>query len=127
MVENILIEQARFDIREGKLEEVKAAMKKAVELIKAKEPRIIFYNVYINEDGMQLTVLQAHPDSASVEFHGEVTEPIFTKMAKECITLVRFDIYGTPSQSLLDMLQHPVITRGVTAAAHELSAGFSRF
>jgi hypothetical protein len=44
------------------------------------EPRIIFYNAYINEDGTQLTVLQAHPDSASVEVHIEVTEPTFTKM-----------------------------------------------
>jgi quinol monooxygenase YgiN len=57
MSENILIEEARFDIREGKLEEVMAAMKEVVELIKAKEPWISFYNVYINGDGMQEMLL----------------------------------------------------------------------
>jgi hypothetical protein len=126
MTENILIEEARSDIREGKLEDVKAAMNEVVELIKAKEPRIIFYNAYINENGTQLTVLQAHPDSASVEFHIEVTEPAFSKMAK-CITLSSLDIYGTPSQSLLDKLQRTELTSRVTVVGHELSAGFSRF
>ena len=85
MAENILIEESRSHIREGKLEEVKAVMNELVELVKAKEPRIIFYNAYINEDGTQLTILQAHPDSASVEFHIEVTEPAFTKIAKSSL------------------------------------------
>ena len=71
MAENVLIEESRSNIREGKLEEVKAVMNELVELVKAKEPRIIFYNAYINEDGTQLTILQAHPDSASVELHIE--------------------------------------------------------
>ena len=125
MAENILIEEACFDIREGKLGKVTAAMNEVVESIKTKEPRIIFYNAYINEEGTQLTVLQAHPDSASVEFHIEVTEPAFTKMAK-CITLSSLDIYGTPSQSLQDKLQRTKLTSRVTVIGHELSAGFSR-
>jgi hypothetical protein len=100
-------------------------MNELVELVKAKEPRIIFYNAYINEDGTQLTILQAHPDSASVGFHIEVTEPTFTKIAK-CITLSGLDIYGTPSPSLLDKLQRTKLTSTVTVVGHELSAGFSR-
>jgi hypothetical protein len=36
------------------------------------------------------------------------------------------DIYGTPSQSLLDKLQRTEFT-SVTVAGHELSTGFSRF
>jgi hypothetical protein len=115
MAENILIEESRSDVREGRLE-----------LVKAKEPRIIFYNAYINEDGTQLTFPQARPDSAPVEFHMEVTEPTFTKMAT-CITMSSLDIYGTPSQSLLDKLQRTEFTSRVTVAGHELSAGFSRF
>ena len=125
MAENILTEESRSDVREGRLEEVKAAMNGLVELVKAKEPRIIFYNAYINEDGTQLTFPQARPDSAPVEFHMEVTEPTFTKMAT-CITMSSLDIYGTPSQSLLDKLQRTEFT-SVTVAGHELSTGFSRF
>lgn len=61
-----------------------------------------------------------------VEFHIEVTEPAFTKMAKS-ITLSSLDIYGTPSQSLLNKLQRTAFTTVVAVAMHELSAGFSRF
>ena len=125
MAENILIEESRSHIREGKLEEVKAVMNELVELVKAKEPRIIFYNAYINEDGTQLTILQAHPDSASVEFHIEVTEPAFTKIAK-CVTLSGLDIYSTPSPSLLDKLQRTKLTSTMTVVGQELSAGVSR-
>jgi hypothetical protein len=126
VAENILIEESRSDIREGKLKEVKAAMNDLVELVKAKELRIIFYNAYINEDGTKLTVLQAHHNSASVEFHMEVTEPTFAKMA-QCMTMSSLDIYGTPRQSLLDKLKRTEFTSKVTVVGHELSAGFSRF
>jgi hypothetical protein len=37
VAENILIEESRSEVREGKLEEVKVAMRELVELIKAKE------------------------------------------------------------------------------------------
>jgi hypothetical protein len=42
MAENILIEEACFDIREGKLGKVTAAMNEVLESIKTKEPLIIF-------------------------------------------------------------------------------------
>ena len=60
MSENIVIVGCS-EIREGKLEELKAAMNNLVELVKAKEPQIIAYNVYLNKNGTQLTVLQVHP------------------------------------------------------------------
>lgn len=41
----------RSEIREGKLEELKAAMKELVELVEVNEPQIIAYNVYFTEDG----------------------------------------------------------------------------
>jgi hypothetical protein len=123
MSENIIIVGCSR-IRQGKLEELKAAMNDLVELVKAKEPRIILYNVYINEDGTQLNVLQAHPDSASAEFHMEVTGSAFPK---ELINLSLIDIYGTPSQSLLEKMRISETTGSVGAFTHELHAGFSRF
>jgi hypothetical protein len=111
-------------IFEGKFEKLKAAMAELAELVKAKEPQIIAYNVYLNENGMQLIVLQVHPDSASAEFHMEVTGSAFPK---ELINLSLIDIYGTPSQSLLDKLRLSETTGSVSVFVHELSSGFSRF
>ena len=56
MSENIIIIGCS-EIREGKLEALKAAMNNLVELVKAKEPQIIADNVSLNENGTQLTVL----------------------------------------------------------------------
>ena len=39
------------DVREGALEELKPAMARLVEFVKANEPQLIAYNVYFTEDG----------------------------------------------------------------------------
>ncbi|MGZ8886468.1 MAG: hypothetical protein ACXW1O_07870 [Halobacteriota archaeon] len=99
-------------------------MNDLVELVKAKEPQIIAYSVYLNENGKQLTVLQVHPDSASAEFHMEVTGSAFPK---ELINVSRIDIYGKPSQSLQEKMRLAETTGSVGAFMHELHAGLSRF
>ncbi|HUY47345.1 MAG TPA: hypothetical protein VMV92_16705 [Streptosporangiaceae bacterium] len=37
--------------------------------IEANEPRLIAFNEYVNEDHSEVTVVQVHPDAASLEFH----------------------------------------------------------
>jgi len=123
MSENIII-VGSSEIREGKLEELKAAMNGLVELVKTKEPQIIAYNVYLNENGTQLSVLQVYPDSASAEFQMGVTGPAFPK---ELINLSQIDIYGKPSQSLQEKMRLSETTGSVSAFMHELHAGLSRF
>ncbi len=123
MSENLII-VGDSRIREGKFEKLKAAMAELAELVKAKEPQIIAYTIYLNENCMQLTVLQVHPDSTSAEFHMEVTRSAFPK---ELINLSLIDIYGKPSQSLLDKLRLSETTGSVGVFVHELSSGFSRF
>jgi hypothetical protein len=119
MSENIII-VGSSEIREGKLEELKAAMNGLVELVKTKEPQIIAYNVYLNENGTQLSVLQVYPDSALAEFQMGVTGPAFPK---ELINLSQIDIYGKPSQSLQEKMRLSETTGSVSAFMHELHAG----
>ncbi|HZD60432.1 MAG TPA: hypothetical protein VE439_08295 [Anaerolineae bacterium] len=115
------------EISEGKLEEVKAAMNELAEFAEANEPNTIAYNVYLNEDSSQVTVFQVHPDSASAEFHMNVAGPAFRKFT-ELLQLLRIDIYGKPSQELLERLRQKAQLLGSeTVAVHELHAGFARF
>ena len=39
------------------------------EFIRAGEPRLLAFNEYINGEGTEVTVVQVHPDAASIEFH----------------------------------------------------------
>jgi len=115
------------EVREGKLEDLKTAMNELVELVKANEPRLIAYNVYITEDGTRMTVVHVHPDSASLEFHMKVAGPLFPKFA-EFIRLLTIDVYGKPSDDLVEQMRQKAQMLGNgTVLVHELHAGFARF
>ncbi|HEV8681856.1 MAG TPA: hypothetical protein VGS09_03645 [Actinomycetota bacterium] len=114
------------EIHEGKLEELKAAIKELVEFVDANEPQPIAYNVYLNEGGARMTVVQIHPDSASMEFHMEVAGSAFPKFS-EFLTMSRIDIYGTPSDKLLRQVREKGRMLGNAAVVvHKHHAGFIR-
>ena len=116
----------RSEIREGKLEELKTAMNELIEFIEANEAQLIAYNVYFNEDGTRMAVVHVHPDSASLEFHMKVAGPAFPKFA-EFIQLLTIDVYGKPSDDLLEQIRQKAQMLGNgTVRVHELHAGFAR-
>lgn len=115
------------EILEGKLEELEMAIKELVEFVEANEPQTIAYNVYFSEDGTKMTVLQVHVDSASMEFHMKTAGPAFAKF-KDLLKLSTMDIYGKPSDRLLEQMRQKAQMLGdATVEVHELHAGFARF
>lgn len=115
------------EILEGKLEDLKTAMKELVEFVQKNEPRPVAYAVYLDEGGATVTVLQIHPDSASTEFHMNVAASEFSKFT-DLVRLKSMDVYGTPSEDLLEKLRTKGQLLGsTTLVVHELHAGFSRF
>jgi hypothetical protein len=56
-------------IREGSIDEIKAGVRRLVEFIEAREPQLIAYGFYIDEETARMTVVAVHPDSASLEHH----------------------------------------------------------
>jgi quinol monooxygenase YgiN len=114
------------EIHRGKLDELKKAMKELVEFVDTNEPQPVAYNVYLDEEGTRMTVVQVHPDSASMEFHMEVAGSAFPRLS-EFLTLSRIDIYGKPSDRLLGQLRQKARMLGNAAVGvHDLHAGFSR-
>jgi hypothetical protein len=114
------------DVREGRLDELKAAINEMVEFVESNEPRPIAYNVYLNENSTRMTVVQVHPDSASMELHMKLAGSVFRRFV-DLITLTSMDIYGTPSDELLEQIRRKVQMLGnATVAVHQLHAGFAR-
>jgi quinol monooxygenase YgiN len=113
-------------IRDGRLDELKEAVAELVEFVRSNEPRPIVYEVYVDEAGSRMTVVQVHPDSASMEYHMKVAGPVFAGFA-ELITLSTLDVYGKPSEELLELLRRKVQLLGdATVTVHDLQAGFAR-
>lgn len=115
------------EIREGKLEQLKTAIKELVDFVDANEPQLIAYNVYLNESGTRITVVHVHPDSASLELHMKVAGPAFPSFT-ELVMLSMIEIYGKLSDNLLKLLRQKAQMLGNgTVVVHELHAGFARF
>lgn len=117
----------RSEVREGKLEELKAAITELVEFVDSNEPRLISYSFYFSEDDARMTVVAVHPDSASMEFHMEVAAPVFRKFT-EFINLSTIEVYGQVSDTLLKQLRQKsrMLGSGVVLV-HKPHAGFDRF
>ena len=115
------------DIREGKLEEVKAGVEDLVAFVEANEAEPLAYDIYFDEAGAQMTVVQIHPDSASLERHLTVAGPVFRRFA-DLLTLARVDVYGKASEAALEQMRGKAELLGdARVVVHELHSGFSRF
>jgi hypothetical protein len=115
------------EIREGRLEELRRAVAELAEFVETNEADPISYQVFFSDDGRLMTVLQVHPDSASMERHMEVAGPVFAKFAG-LLVLRTIDIYGSPSERVVEQLRQKAELLGTaTVAIHERQAGFVRF
>lgn len=114
------------DIREGSLEELKAGVQRLVEFIEAREPQLIAYGFYIDEQAGKMTVVAVHPDSASLELHLDVGGAEFRKLA-HLLTLTGIECYGRPSETALDQMRvkAAALGDGRTVVSIGRFAGFS--
>ena len=115
------------DIREGSLEELRSGVRRLVDFIEAREPRLIAYGFYIDEDAMTMTVVAVHPDPASLELHLDIGGVEFRKLA-ELLTLTTIECYGRPSDKALDQLRQKaaMLGDGGTIVSVDRTAGFTR-
>src|SRR5688572_9739190 len=67
-----------MSIKPGKLEDARKRLAELVDFVETNEPRMIAFHCFLDEGGTKLTILQVHPDSASMEFHMQVIAKHFT-------------------------------------------------
>ena len=115
------------DIHEGKLEEVKTGVEELVAFVEANEAAPLAYDIYFDAAGILMTVVQIHPDAASLERHLTVAGPLFRRFA-DLLTLARVDVYGRASEAALEQIRGKAQLLGnAPVLVHELHAGFTRF
>lgn len=115
------------EVREGKLRELREAIKDLVALVRANEPGILSYSVYFTEDSTRMTIIHLHEDPASLAFHMKVAGPAFPKFAG-FIRMLSIDIYGDPGEDLVGQLRKKAQMLGSgIVRVHRLHAGFARF
>jgi hypothetical protein len=113
-------------VRDGKLEEVKAAARRLTEFVNENMPRVASYGFSFDDDQRRMTVVALHPDSASLEFHMDVGRPEFEKFVG-LIDLSRIDVYGPVSEPIIERLHAKARMLGSdVVGVHQYFAGFAR-
>ena len=127
-----LIYISTWKIKEGKLDELKEFSREFVGHIEAREPQLIAMNTFINDEGTEMTSIQVHPDSASMESHLSVINQILGEDMNEwlergeLIEPIRAELFGTPGPALLES-DRPRIEAGVPYFVKSTNiAGFTR-
>ena len=94
-----LVGIARFKFHEGKLEEFKRLSAQALEIVKAKEPGTLQYDIYFNEDESECIVLERYRDSdAAIEHAANLGDLMGAVLAT--VEVVHGEILGEPSAEL---------------------------
>ena len=103
-----------------------------MELVEAKEPLLIAFNVFFNEDETAMISIHVHPHAASMDFHMQVLAQVVGEEMVGWIDRADFlepkhiEIYGTPSAKLLEADQ-PLVDAGIPQSVKPLHiAGFTR-
>ena len=90
---------ARFRIHDGKLEEFKRLSAEAREIMRAKDPGTLQYDIYFNDDESECIVLERFTDSEALIAHaanmGELSEAILS-----IVDVVHGELLGEPNAEI---------------------------
>jgi hypothetical protein len=116
----------RSDVSEDRKQDLKAGIRRLVDVIQSREPQLISYAFHLDDEAAAMTVVAVHPDSASLELHLEIGRTEFRELG-DMITLRRIEVYGSVSDKARAMLQEKArMLGGSDVTVHERFAGFDR-
>lgn len=92
-------------LKPGALEAESRRVPEVCSFIEASEPRLLAFNEYADDDGVEVSVVQVHADAESMEFHmGVVREQAERAYAETLEATTSIQVFGMPSAGVLAML-----------------------
>lgn len=91
-------------IREGKLDDFRKHIRNGAELMEANKPHTVAFLPYLNEESSEVSIVHVFPDAEAMEEHMEGVGDR-AKAAAEFLDFHLLEVYGTPSDSVLQMMQ----------------------
>jgi hypothetical protein len=114
-------------LKAGQLDHERKRVPGLVEFIEASEPRLIAFNEYVNETGDEVTVVQIHPDAASMEAHMEIVRERAQQAYAETLdATVRIHVFGQPTDAILETLREQAGNGVEISVNGEHLGGFTR-
>lgn len=113
-------------IKEGKLDEYRKTWQSLVDLVESKEPRVIAFNIYVDEEANRVTGVQVHPDAESMGFHMQVVGEEIRDSYQYIEKTESIEIYGEASEALLQGMRQAAPEGTPLRIITTHGAGFTR-
>ena len=94
-----LIGIARFKFHQGRREEYLRLSDQALELVRAKEPGTLAYDLYLNADQSECMFVERYRDSEAAMAHTANVGRLFASVL-ETVSIVHGELLGEPSPEL---------------------------
>ena len=124
---DLFIVISKWRVKEGEGELLEQVYKKIVAVVETNEPQIIAFHGFLNDDGTEMTSIQIHPDTASMDFHMQVLrdnwDETFSKYSQVIDENISIEYYGTPPANALEL---DLMSERVTHLNPLHIAGFTR-
>jgi quinol monooxygenase YgiN len=90
---------ARFKFHEGKREEYMRLSARAAEIVRAKEPGTLQYDLYLNHDQSECMIVERYRDSEAAMAHAANLGDLFGAVLAT-VSVVHGELLGDPSAEL---------------------------
>jgi hypothetical protein len=115
-----------WTLKGDKLEEGRKYLAEHCAMVEANEPRLIAFHVFLDESGRNVSVVQLHPDSASMEFHMKLLTEHLTGAFDYIESITSEQYFGDASDELRETLRAWESPEVVTTWKPVHQAGFTR-
>jgi hypothetical protein len=117
---------SHFLVKEGKRAEFERSVQEAARLLQAGKPRTLALLTYADEGARTVSIVHVFADPASMDIHF-VGADQRSSAAYEYIVPNGWEIYGTPSKSVVEAMRLEAASAGVTLEIQpRFLAGFLR-
>ena len=117
---------SHFTVKAGKLDRLKQLARDVAERLEAEKPQTALFLEYLTDQGTRMTFVHVFADAEAMDRHVEGAEER-SKAAFEFMDPAGWEIYGQPSNAVLDSIRRAATSAGVPLIHQpEYLAGFAR-
>jgi hypothetical protein len=115
-----------YKLKDGKLDDYIKMVQESVELVEEKEPDMLHFTFYVNEDATEATTFQIHRNAKNMDYHMELMASLVQDASQIWdFSTMRMEIYGTPTEGMLERMQQ-MAGSGMSVSIKGRVAGFTR-
>lgn len=117
---------SHFRVKGGALDAYRQLQREVSSMLEVEKPRTLVFLTYLDATGTRMTAIHVFADAESMDVHFEGAEAR-SAAAYEFLVPDGWEIYGRPSDKVIDMMRNASAATGVTLELQpEHVAGFLR-